>query len=425
MPQSEEIDAFVDEAGKSITKENPLKLVGGVENHFLPRIELVVEFFGLNVSAKAIYDRLKAENSNIPKISSSSLHEMGRNGVGRATFKKLIKILPIFHLKLLPFINVYDLLLGQDKFLKRSFNSGSNATAWLLVTRLVDRCLEDVSVYRYVSDFIFQRCQQDIALTERQKLKLEKKKVTGETRFLLWHTEIRPLYQQHTQISSDTLEQLGEMIKNNGALSSSSLESKESFIYQMLEVKYDFLFSCIACYEVAFIKQPHIPDRYDKWFISQALEAYSQTDSNRTCFRCLMDVLVEYLSTEGIKLTQSELASCVPLKPYVNYDAEDKLLAQQNKLNKWYRSIDLPSSSGLIEFIKNLSELFEQPWSIVLNDVVRISIGLDKALITHEKSFKAEFGNDVDVLTIWKKVMGNYVKYFEHHKERYSKYKPK
>lgn len=417
-----DIETLLKEECKSINKDNPFKLTKGKKDHFLPSLSIVCDFLGIKVDANTIYGNLNSDNEPHLKISSSSLHEMGRNGVGKAVFKKFSYLL--FKAKI---PGMHDFLLGKDEWIKRAMSTNSNAMIWMGaigVFNAVEKKTDvDLDSYRYLTDFITRRCHQNIEFIESLKRKVSAKKIGIEDEVLIWERETKPFLQKNTNISQNALNLISKELEKKTVVSELDLKQKKEIISQAFELEYDFLFNCIACYEVGCTAQYQAPTGCKKWFISLTFEAYTGVDSSKTCFRCLMDVLISLLKNNDIQIDQRQLASCVPINfrnKENEYGEESKSDAQYNKLYKWYKSKDLPSDKLLHEFFNNIAELGQYESDNSLFDVAKMAIGFDKALIEKKEVIKKEFGGDIDVFSIWKQLIGNYSSYYQYHSERYS-----
>lgn len=415
------IEAAINDASKSITKEHQFKLQRGKKNHFLPPFETICQFFGVKLTPKLLLDQLGAAGAELPKISPSSLHEMDRNGVGRTVFKKFMGTYTRLEDPdiLRP---LYDFLFGHDEFLERAFNTNSNALHWLMFLNTFnakikhpDADLQQVTTFRYLMDFIAQRCSREVAYYESLKLKAEADEINLEDTVKLWETQTKPFYSTYTVVSEDALNYVTDLMSKKVVIEELTNDQKTSFIQYAFELEFDFLINAIACYEVGYVSQYYDPSDCKKWLISKVFDKYTSPENEASCFRCLMDVILESLEEHGVHISQQELASCVPYNPSKDVDEEDIRSAQYNKLYKWYRGIDLPSMTSIDAFFANLSELTQFPIDYGLSDVVRVIIGLDKTLAVNVQLVNNELGPDIDVFSIWKQRFSEYPKLYQKH----------
>lgn len=421
--QQLETAALIEEASKAITKDEPFKLVRGHKNHFLPPYESISAFFGEKTDAKAIYEKVKTIKVDLPKISSSSLYEIGDKGVGKTVFKKFLKLLPAQLL--------YDFLAKQDEWLERAFSVKSNAIGWLaciksfnLAGNQPDTDPQALVAYRNLSDFITLRCHQEIEFYESLKHKRDSNDIDLGDAISIWEKEIKPFYQQNTNISEDALNLISDIHAKRVEVTKLTDTQKNECIYHVLELEYDFLLNCIACYEVGYVAQDS--DELKEWLISKTINVYTEPNNTSTCFRCLMDVLLLWLKEHDNQINQRQLASCVPIDFKNKGDEvgeEGKHDAQYNKLYKWYRSIDLPPEKSLHEFFNNLSQLSACPIDNGPFDVAKMAMGFDKALLEKAEVIKKEFGPSIDVLPIWKRLLGDYPNYYRYHCQQHSQLK--
>jgi len=417
MAELNKIDAIIEEVSKS-SEAFRFKFLKGEFNHFLPPFESVAAFFSVKMDAKNIYKMLHSTGDKLPTISSSSLHEIGRKGVGKTIFKKFMQLMPA---------RLLDLMLGKlDKWLVRSFNVQSNAAQWLpgiqsfyMGMASAQGVVTPSNFYRPLSEFITLRSHQDIEFKEKLKEKVIANKIDINNDFLLWENETKPFFKKHTLISEGALNLLSQLMKDKSFLTNATNTEKEKYISYIFEIEYDFLFNCIACYETGYVGEYQESSEHIHWLISETLSAYSEPDNEVSCFRCFFNTLIQRYDENDIQINHRQIASCIPLKGYVNTDGEDKLSAQYNKLFKWYRSIDLPSSAVLSEFIINLSQLSKYSMDTTIVDVASLAIALDKAFIEKKEAIHAEFGLEIDVFIIWKKFISNYDIYYQYHRKRY------
>jgi hypothetical protein len=418
------IDTLVKEECKSINKDNPFKLAKAKKDHFLPSINTVADFFGVKVDANTIYEKLNTNDAELPKISSSSLHEMGRKGVGKTVFKKFTHLLIKAKIP-----GMYDFLTGKDEWIKRATGVNSNAMGWLgaigsfnAAVGQPDVDLELFASYRYLTDFITRRCHQQVEFIESLKRKKSANEIDPEDEVLIWEGESKPFLQKHTNISEGALDLISKELEKKTVIAELDLIQKKELIIQVFELEYNFLLNCLACYEVGYVAQYQAPTDC-KWFISLTLEAYTGADNTKTCFRCLMDTLLSLLKDNDIQIDQRQLASCVPInfQNKENEIGEDpKSDAQYNKLYKWYRSTDLPSDKLLLEFFNNIAQLSQCEADYSLFDVAKMAIGFDKAFLEKSETVKKEFGSDIDFFTIWKLVLRRYPDYYRYHCQQHS-----
>lgn len=413
------IEEKIQEASKSITKEKPFKMTLGSKNYFLPPIEFMAQFFGLKVTPKSLYDVMKSKDAGLPNISSSSLHEMPRKGVGKSVFKKFANAL--ININISSVIRpLYDFLLGNKTELERAYKVNSNAHQWLAFFNTFDSIIKDpdsdqqqAQLFRYLIHFITQRSYQEVEFFE--SLKAKQNEFNLDDKIGMWEKEISPFYSQNTQISKEALDWISLHLLDEVKVENLSNEQKSECIYFALELEYDFLINCFACYEVGYVSLWYDPKECKKWLISEVLDKYTNQNNEASCFRCFIDVLVEWLKLHNVSISQNDLASCVPYTPSETMDEIDFKLAQHNKLYKWYRGVDLPSVQSLESFFINLSELASFPIDFSLTDVAQMTIGLDKALEVKMELFTREFGLDIDVFGVWKQWLGTYPKYYNYH----------
>lgn len=419
------IDTLVKEECKSINKDNPFKLAKAKKDHFLPSINTVTDFLGVKVDANTIYEKLNTDDAELPKISSSSLHEMGRKGVGKTVFKKFTRLLIKAKIP-----GMYDFLTGKDEWIKRATGVNSNAMGWLgaigsfnAAVGQPDVDLELFASYRYLTDFITRRCHQQVEFIESLKRKKSANEIDSEDEILMWERESKPFLQKNTRISEGALNLISKELEKKTVVAELDLIEKTELIIQVFELEYDFLLNCIACYEVGYVNQTQAPAECKKWLISITLQAYAEPNNTKTCFRCLMDVLLLWFKEHDLQINNTQLASCIPLDFKNREDEvgeESKHNAQYNKLYKWYRSIDLPSDKSLHEFFDNISQLSQHPIENGPFDVAKMAIGFDKALLEKSETVKKEFGSGIDFFTIWKLVLRRYPDYYRYHCQQYA-----
>jgi len=414
------LEKLIDEHGKNINKNNKFKIITGTKSHFLPEVKDLLDFFDIHADAKALYQALKERDIEIPHISNSSLHELGRNGVGRTVFKKFIETM----ITVAPSIGKL-LIPGNDEWVDRIFKTNSNAAGWYGLIRQC-RLMEndekydqqELAVYQNVIDFINLRSRQDVEFYEL----IQRKKLSGEIdlddKSNVWEKEIKPFYQQCTNLNRSTLELIALLFIGEFEVSKLTNLQKIDAIQKVFEIEYDFLLNCIACYEVGYVSQQCDSSDLKEWILSKTLTTYSKPDNTATCFRCLMDVLLSWLEEQDIKINNRQLASCIPIN-FQNIDDEDgeegKNDAQCNKLYKWYRSIDLPSNKSLLEFFDNLADLTQYPIDNGPFNVAKIAIGFDKLLLEKSEAIKIELGSDIDTFVIWKRALSRYPDYYRYH----------
>ncbi|MUI53317.1 hypothetical protein [Aliivibrio fischeri] len=418
------IEEKIQETSKLITKEKPFKMTLGSKNYFLPPIEFMAQFFGLKVTPKSLYDVMKSKDAGLLNISSSSLHEMPRKGVGKSVFKKFFNALISINIPsvIRPF---YDFLLGNKTELERAYKVNSNAHQWLAFFNTFDSIIKDpdsdqqqAQLFRYLIHFITQRSYQEVEFFE--SLKAKQNEFNLDDKIGMWEKEISPFYSQNTQISKEALDWISLLLLDEVKVENLSNEQKSECIYFALELEYDFLINCFACYEVGYVSLWYDPKECKKWLISEVLDKYTNQDNKANCFRCFIDVLVEWLKLHNVSISQNDLASCVPYTPSEKIDKRDITqddieISKRNKLYKWYRGVDLPSVQSLESFFINLSELTSSPIDFTLMDVAQMTIGLDKALEVKMELFTREFGSDIDIFGVWKQWLGTYPKYYNYH----------
>ncbi|TOL77260.1 hypothetical protein CGH91_24085, partial [Vibrio parahaemolyticus] len=86
------LESAIVKASLDITKDRPFKFVHGPQNYFLPSMQDVCELLGVKHNATTMLDRLEEAGVKRPNISSSALHEIGRNGVGKSVFKRFMSV---------------------------------------------------------------------------------------------------------------------------------------------------------------------------------------------------------------------------------------------------------------------------------------------------------------------------------------------
>ncbi|MFL0987544.1 hypothetical protein [Vibrio parahaemolyticus] len=413
----EELESAIVRASLDITKDRPFKFVHGPQNYFLPSMQDACELLGVKHNATTMLDRLEEAGVKRPNISSSALHEIGRNGVGKSVFKRFMSVFtqPIAASLMSPMLRF---LLGKNEELERASRVSINALQWLSFSKSLNA--QPSNNFRCLSSFIVERSNKQVELLERVKAA----SAGGNSNQSLsssWGSWVTPLYLEHSLINEEVLNFIGELVKEE--LDTSQLDKHQTSVLVrcMFDIEYDFYLNLLASYEVDYVVSHGEEPKTDKrWLISKVLKRYTHKDNSHTSTRCLVAVLLEWFKEHDIDFTFTDLASCVPYQASEGTtDEVDVLIAQKNKLHKWLRSIDLPSHSALNDFLEVIAAKTGTTIDYGLGDVFSSVFAIDRALMVKSSLVNKEFGDEVDVFSIWKQCFGAYSEYYKFHCERY------
>lgn len=124
------------------------------------------ELLGVKHNATTMLDKLEEAGVKRPNISSSALHEIGRNGVGKSVFKRFMSVFtqPIATSLMSPMLRF---LLGKDEELERASRVSINALQWLSFSKSLNA--QPSNNFRCLSSFIVERSNKQVELLERVK----------------------------------------------------------------------------------------------------------------------------------------------------------------------------------------------------------------------------------------------------------------
>ncbi|MBP2699133.1 hypothetical protein [Photobacterium lucens] len=403
-----------------ITKDNKFKVEDGRNNQFLPPVKEIYAFLNIKHDAKTWYQLVRQQDASIPEISPSSLDNIHRHGVGKRIFLKLTKAMKKSSNVLLNFM-----LPNKYPLVDRALAVNSNASGWLGLLLMYQELQNDSDVnqqellhYKKLVDFVSQRCEQEIVFYEENKKKFH----AGETYFSdkqqYWEKRLHSFYQQYTQLDEPiliTVEQILQDIDVQALTKSQKVE----LIENVYKFEFDFLLNCIACYDIGYLEVNNVlsVDADNKPVhsaICRIMDRYTQPDNNETCFHSCWEVIRCILDENDIDVSNRQLASFIPINQKEG-TVETLKDAQYNVLKKWFKQQDLPSAEKLRSFVDAFSESINFAWRNHLLLLSKMALGVDALLVGEIKRIEREFGSDIDVTAIWKRVFSQYTQYYQYH----------
>lgn len=403
-----QLEILIDDSVSTITKENKFKIQSGYKNYFLPPFEEMMSFLNIKCDLSALYKHAEVSGISLPQISHGSLHQLHHQGVGKGVYKKLINTLIS-----LPSFPTQSLIKDKDQWIDRSDSANSNALSWFggiyqYNFFKTDKNLDqhELAFYQYLMTFIEQRCQQDIAYLEQRNNKIED----------LMLPKVNPCFSNHTQIDNVHLVVLEEVLSEAFDINLLDEKKKIAIIEASLTCEYDFLFNCIACYEVGYMVTNNLLniDSDNKKAVSTIylmMDHYTQLKNDETCFHSFWKVIQLTLKDNGIDLSNRKLASFIQINQHT--DSFNSLNdAQYNVLKKWFKQQDLPSNDKLRSFVDSFAESIGFGWTNHFLLMAKIALGFDTLLNQKSEQVKNSFGSDIDVTAIWKRVLGRYSEYY-------------
>ena len=420
--QSDEqlLEEKIKQEAQRITKDNKFKIEEGHKNHFLPPVKEIYAFLNIKYDAKTLHQLMCQQDASIPEISHGSLDNLYRHGVGKGVFLKFTEVMKKSSKVL---INI--MLPNKSPLIDRAFAVNSNASGWLGLLLMYQEMQNNPNVnqqellhYKKLVDFVSQRCEQEIVFYEACKKKHYAGEIDLTNQQTYWDKELHPFYQQYTQLDEPVFTSL-ENILQGVDVQVLTNNQKVELIENAHKLEFDFLLNCIACYDIGYVDANNTlsVDAENKLVhsvIYRIIERYTQPDNTETCFHSCWEVIRCILDENDIVVSNRQLASFIPINQ--KEDTVETLKdAQYNVLKKWFKQQDLPSADKLRSFVDTFSEWigFRENNHLLL--LSKMTLGIDALLIEKTKKVECDFGTDIDVTAIWKRVFSQYTQYYQYH----------
>lgn len=412
--QSDEqlLEEKIKQEAQRITKDNKFKIEEGHKNHFLPPVKEIYAFLNIKHDAKTLHQLMRQQDASIPKISPSSLDNIHRHGVGKSIFLRFTEVMKMSSKVLINFM-----LPNKYPLLDRALAVNSNASGWLGLLLMYQEMQNNPNVnqqellhYKKLVDFVSQRCEQEIVFYEACKKKHYAGEINLTDQQAYWETELHPFYQQYTQLNEAVFISFNKILQGVDVQALTKSQKLE-WIENAYKLEFDFLLNCIACYDIGYVDADNKPVHSA---ICRIIERYTQPDNTETCFHSCWEVIRCILDENDIVVSNRQLASFIPINQ--KEDTVETLKdAQYNVLKKWFKQQDLPSAEKLRSFIDAFSESINFDWSNHLLLLSKMALGIDALLIEKTKKVECDFGTDIDVTAIWKRVFSQYTQYYQYH----------
>lgn len=396
--------------------------LGANKSHFLPSPSVLFNFLGFKLDILTTIEKLETVGVKPPAISRSSLYDLQGQGVGKRTYKKYLDWAIDAPL---PYLD--NLIEGRNPQLDASAKTNSNAFQWLCFLESIKSSahVNDDELrpeYTPLTEFIQYRCDTEVAFQQR----LREQGKYGESDLsnsdIWWKLLAKPFFAKHTVLTLDALDSVDTLMANR-AVPQGLSESEKNILYKnALRLKFDFILSAIAHYEVGYALTlcPTGPQPQSVAPLAcHAIKKYAASDENRTCFGWALQIFKDWCSTTRHDISWREIARNIPVEdtdPTCESGTTytDK---QYSRLKDWRKGKNLPSNALLTLFVGNITGAEDNTVeSDGLFILFRITMGLDKILTNLMKQSKQEFDCENQVEIIWKDVLSHYYEdYYLHY----------
>lgn len=416
----QQLEELIKQEALRITKDNKFKVEDGRKNHFLPPVKEIYAFLNIKHNAKTLHQLMRQQDASIPEISPCSLDNIHRHGVGKSIFLKFTEVMNRSSNVLLN-----TMLSNKHPLVDRALAVNSNASGWLGLLLMYQEMKNNPNVnqqellhYKKLVDFVSQRCEQEVVFYEGCKKKHYAGEINLTDQQAYWETELHPFYQQHTQLDEPVFISFNKILQGEDVQTLTKSQKLE-WIENAYKLKFDFLLNCIACYDIGYLEVNNVlsVDADNKPVhsaICRIMDRYTQPDNNETCFHSCWEVIRCILDENDIDVSNRQLASFIPINQKEG-TVETLQDAQYNVLKKWFKQQDLPSSEKLRCFVDAFSESINFDWSNHLLLLSKMALGVDALLEAEIKKIEREFGSEIDVTAIWKRVFSQYTQYYQYH----------
>lgn len=392
---------------------------GNENNYYLPLPSKLFEFLGFKSGIVNYISKLEAMGAETLNISRSSQYDLQNKGVGVRTHKKLI------YWMLNNFGSLMHLAVeGKDARLDLSYQLNSNAFSWLTMLKTMevlgsgdDNLIKPE--YTYLLKFINLRCDKQIYF--QQHVKNEKVGGIGlNNTGASWKQYANPFLHENTVLPLALLDNLDPLMEDASYANRLNPLDKRSLLKNCLRLKFDFLLSAIAHYEVGYAirfcpDNKNIASKYG--LVGKAISKYSNSEEDRTCFDYSLEVLKDRLSDHIPDMSWRKLATYIE----INESGEKAELLTDKKYNRlkdWRKGKNLPANELLKQFSTNI---LNNDSDDTLFICCRIAIGIDKMMANLEDELVRELGSVYEVKLMWKKILSHYKNdYYLHYLNLYT-----
>lgn len=396
---------------------------GDHKAYYLPSIKTAFDFLGIKLDLVSIIEKCEIEGIKPLQISRSSLYDLQGKGVGKNTYRKYLNW--AFD-SLMPYLTKS---FSDTISLLHSINTvPSNASDWKLLWSSATSSIERVDLESLIPEFmplitfIEHRCDTELAFQKYIRNRDDFNTLKHANISIWWPQFIKPFFDEHTVLTSKELDTVNNVI--SGRVTSCELveTEKHAFYKNLLRVKYDFILSAIAHYEVGCVLTS-CPDDQQPQSVAplacHAIKKYATSNESRTCFDWALQTLKDWISETKPDASWREIASYIPIE---NTDPTCKsgvthIDKQYSRLKDWRKGKNLPSNELLERFNTNIAaSMGAEIESFRLFILCRITIGLDKTLTDTIKKWSEEIGSEKQINAIWKDVLSHYYEdYYLHY----------
>ncbi|NQX97755.1 MAG: hypothetical protein HRT73_07730 [Flavobacteriales bacterium] len=399
----------------------------GTDNaHYLPSIAVVFNFLGFKYSISTAIEKLENIGVKPLEISRTSRYDLQNGGVGKRTYKKYIDWMmnaPI------PYLD--KLIKGRNPQLDNLTKFSSNAYHWLTFFNSIKYPIKHGNdelrpEYIPLIDFIEYRCNTEVALQQHIRNRNDYSDSERDNSDIWWKQFVKPSFAKHTVLTLNELDSMDDIMEN-GSITHDLTEVEKHFLYKnMLRLKFDFILTAIAHYEVGCVIA-FCPDKQQLQTLAplacQAIKKYASSDEYRTCFYWALETFKGWLSEVEQDVSWKEIASFIPISPE-SKETEKGVTDEEKKLDRlksWRKGKNLPSNKLLEQFVTNFTEstgIESERDSLFI--LFRITIGLDKTLANLVKEWSKDIGSESQLNAIWKDVLSHYYEdYYLHYLDQH------
>ncbi|CAM2928752.1 hypothetical protein MOVI109754_08520 [Moritella viscosa] len=396
---------------------------GDHKAYYLPSIKTAFDFLGIKLDLVSIIEKCEIEGIKPLQISRSSMYDLQGKGVGKNIYRKYLNwafdnFTPYFTKS---FSDTPSLLHSIDTV-------PSNASDWKLFWLGTTSSIKGVDFASLMPEFvpliefIEYRCDTELALQQSIRNRDDFDTLKHADVAIWWPQFIKPFFDEHTVLTSKELDTVNNVVSGRFTPSELVETEKHAFYIDLLRVKYDFILSAIAHYEVGYVLAS-CPDDQQPQTVAplacHAIKKYATSNESRTCFDWTLQTLKDWWSETKSSISWRDIASCIPIE---NTDPTCKsgvthIDKQYSRLKDWRKGKNLPSNKLLEQFITNIAaSIGAEPECDRLFILCRITIGLDKALTNLVKEWGKGIGSESQVNAIWKDVLSHYYEdYYLHY----------
>lgn len=397
--------------------------------YYLPSMKTIFDFLGLKLDLVSIMEQSELAGIEPLQISRSSKYDLQGKGVGKNTYKKYLDW--AFD----NFIPHLTNAFSDTNSLFNSMNSApSNGSDWKLACIIFKKLLEDdnfslrMTQFVPLAEFIEYRCDTELALQQSIRERDDFETLKHADISIWWLQFIKPFFAEHTVQTSEMLSRIDDVFIDKLVPSELTEAEKHAFYINFLRMEYDFILSAIAHYEAGYVITYCSDEqamRKGKPLLNQAIYNYATSNESRTCFYFLLNELKERMAKLGHSINWKNIASNIPVHSHSDDSATGVTLEEKqlDRLKKWRKGKDLPSSELLEQFVANFCcDIFTQDEERNLLFNCRIAMGLDKLAINTSNHLENAFGANDCVKQAWRNTLSHYHQdYYLHYLEQHIK----